>query len=127
MHLNIRRASCTLLILLGAGALTGCAAESDGGFLSFSPRSGQFIGEESLRRIQPGETDVEWVLAVLGRPVEREPLAGGTEEIWKYQYQFIAGSNSRSYLLNSRTEKGQNARYIYIQLASGIVSDWWRD
>lgn len=129
MCARILKIACVFGVIAFAVSLgTGCSSDGDSSILAFGNRStGHFIGEESLRRIKPGETDLEWVLAVMGRPQEREMLAGGAEEIWKYQYQFISGNNSRAYLLNSRAEKGQNARYIYVQLAGGIVSDWWRD
>jgi outer membrane protein assembly factor BamE (lipoprotein component of BamABCDE complex) len=116
------------MLLLMCAAMPACVVGcADDSAFAWSGKKGSFVGEESLSRIRPGETDVEWVLAVLGRPEEREPLSGGAEEIWKYQYQAVSSGGSRAYLINSRTEKGENARYIYIQLAGGIVSDWWRD
>ncbi|RMH25950.1 MAG: hypothetical protein D6693_08095 [Planctomycetota bacterium] len=117
------RRGCATAVALAAVAAAGCRSRP----LLFGGSGGHFVGEESLKRIVPGESDREWVLAVFGRPTEREPLAGGAEEIWKYQYEFIAGNGSRAYLLNSRTEKGRNARYLYIQFSGSIVSDWWRD
>ncbi len=127
MRLRFRHLAFTATAFaLTALPLAGCS--NDGAF-TFSGSKGNYIGEETLSRIRPGETDIEWVVAVLGRPQDRESLSGGAEEIWKYQYQLVSasGGSKRAYLINSRPEKGQNARYIYIQLAGGIVSDWWRD
>lgn len=113
-----------LLIVPAAVPLAGCRSK---GPLSFGGSSGRYVGEESLRRIKPGETDREWLLAVFGRPHERELLAGGVEEIWKYQYELVEGRGSRSMLVNNRTTKGATARYLYIQLSGNIVKDSWRD
>ncbi len=113
-----------LLVSAAIVATPGCRSK---GPLSFGGSTGRYVGEESLRRIKPGETDREWILAVFGRPHDRELLAGGEEEIWKYQYETVEGRSSRSMLVNNRTTKGRTARYLYIQLAGAIVKDSWRD
>jgi|GEM_PF-1925103 len=119
------RALVVVALALPAGAVSGCHSHRRP--LLFGGSSGHFVGEESFKRIKPGETDREWVVAVFGRPTERESLAGGAEEIWKYQYESITGGASRAYLINGRTARGKNARYLYIQFSGAIVSDWWRD
>lgn len=107
----------TFVLVAGVGCQSGP--------LSFGGRA-RYIGAESLARIKIGETDRQWVLAVMGKPHEVEQLAGGTEEIWKYQYQPIAG-DKRAYLINPKIDKGVSPRSIYIQFAGATVKDWWQD
>jgi hypothetical protein len=113
----------TVLTLTLTPLTVGCHSSR----IPFVSKPGRYVGDASLGRIVPGETDAEWILAVLGRPKDVESLAGGVEEIWKYQYSRIGASTTDSYLINSRPERGQTARYIYIQLSGGIVNDWWKD
>lgn len=113
-----------LLIALAALTLPGCRS---GRPLAFGGSNGHYIGEESIGQIKPGETDRTWVLAVFGRPTDRESLAGENEELWKYQYEFVSGNGSRAYLFNNRAEKGRTARYFYFQFSGNIVTKFWRD
>jgi len=95
--------------------------------LRIGAKPGRYVGDTSLSRIVPGETDSQWILAVLGRPKDVETLSKGVEEIWKYQYDRVSSSSTDSYLINSRLDRGQTARYIYIQMSGGVVKDWWKD
>jgi len=109
--------------LLTATLLMLPACRTAPGLLGGSPR---FVGEETLSRIEPGATDAEWIRAVLGKPKDIERIAQGNIEIWRYQYERVR-SNRGSYLINTDIEKPENARFIYVQLANEVVTDWWRD
>lgn len=110
------------LILAGIAAVLG-ACRTDFNLIG---SSGRYVGQETLNRIEPGTTDEEWVRAVLGKPKEIEPIAQGRIEIWKYQYERVRSAEN-AYLVNADIKKPENVRFIYVQLADGVVTDWWKD
>jgi outer membrane protein assembly factor BamE (lipoprotein component of BamABCDE complex) len=102
-------------------ALAGCDTNRRLGFI---PPNSRLVGQSTIDRIKPGETEADWVDAVLGPPTSIERLSDPTQEIWKYRYQMVGGG---SYRLHARSDKGGTVRTIYIQLAGGIVTDKWMD
>jgi len=116
----------------GALAAAGVLAASAGGCGTsldvFSDSSARFIGEETYRRITPGETDVAWVKAVLGDPHKTAPLADSHEVIWRYNYQRVRANIDGAFLVKKNAgSKPENVRHIYVQVANGVVTDVWRD
>ena len=101
-------------------ATSGCAKNRRYGFL---PPDSRLIGKSTIDRITPGETRADWLEAVLGPPTDEELLADPLQEVWKYRYQMVGGS----YRLHARNASGGTVRTLYVQLASGTVTDVWMD
>lgn len=109
-----------LALTAGLAVTTGCSKNRKYGFL---PQDARLIGQETVDRIKPGETTADWIEAVLGSPSDEEPLAFDHQEVWKYRYQMVGGS----YRLHGRSRSHGTVRTLYIQLASGTVTDVWMD
>lgn len=108
---------------LCALALAACASNSRRG-INFFPPNSRLVGQQTIDRIKPGETTADWVEAVMGPPTDVEPLQDPLQEIWMYRYQIVGGS---SYRLHAKRDSGGTVRTIYLQLASGVVTDKWMD
>ena len=114
------RICCALALTAGVAMSTGCSKNRRYGFL---PPDARLVGQSTIDRITPGETRADWLEAVLGPPTDEEQLADPLQEVWKYRYQMVGGS----YRLHARNSSGGTVRTLYIQLASGTVTDVWMD
>jgi len=123
MRHGIKALSVTVLALVTtSAALSGCSSSNNRRF-GFLPPDARLVGQETINRIKPGETTADWLEAVLGPATNIESLHDPMQEVWKYRYQMVGGS----YRIHARNTSGGTVRTLYVQMASGTVTDKWMD
>lgn len=102
--------------------LPGCIASGH----STTRSEGRFIGQDTLRKIEPGVTTREWVHAVLGEPTHRNTLSDGAE-IWKWSSKKVTSSSGSVFLLFRGSERDVTERTVYVEFDGDIVRRAWKD
>ncbi len=90
--------------------------------------SGRYIGRDTIKRVKPGETDKNWVRAVLGEPSSMT-YAGEQHgaEIWRYESRKVHKSGGSVFLLFHGSDRTETTRTVYIQFDGDVVEDVWSD
>jgi hypothetical protein len=88
---------------------------------------GIYVSEALMERITLGQTDAEWLSAVIGEPTSRHPMSDGTE-IWKWVYRPRGTQTPLVDLLGQGQEKRPDPQPItaFVRLKDGVVVDKWR-
>lgn len=110
-------AGIVIIGLLGTGCLVG------GG--SSVHRSGNYVADETLNRIQPGKTEAAWVAATLGQPSEKTELGSG-HELWKYTYHEKRSSNGYVFLVFGVSDEKSVDGKAFVEIQDGVVVKAWR-
>jgi len=88
---------------------------------------GTFISEKLFDRVKVGETESDWLLAVLGEPNFKTALANG-HEIWRWTYRPMEQTGSvLSVFGGSKDEPTLQPSTSFIRLSGGTVVEKWRD
>src|SRR4026208_414838 len=82
-----------VLLAIACCSLSSCIINAN----SHTTRSGKFISNETLSRIEPGKT-LDYVEALIGQPSTKTKLTDGTE-IWKWNYNERKKSNEGVFLV----------------------------
>lgn len=85
---------------------------------------GVYVSEDLMERVQIGETTGEWILAVIGEPMERSTLSDGTE-IWRWEFRPL---DTGGPLVGLGGEQAPQPMPIiaYVRLRDGLVIDKFR-
>jgi len=112
------RALLTTLVL--AFTASGCLV----GKSSNTKFTGRYIGEETLRQIEAGDTQDE-VFSLLGEPTSRTQKESGTA-IWKYAYTQATTKSGAVFLLfgSETTTQTEGAVYVEFDDERKVVKTW---
>jgi len=116
------RSAALALLICGIVALPGCVVRGS----SETRTTGQFIGDQTISRVEPGETSKDWVLAVFGEPTSRTPLGEGVE-IWKWEYRRVQTSSGSVLFVFDSDNRSEQARNVYVEFEGDVVDAIWRD
>lgn len=119
---RVTAAVATLLVAGSLATLPGCIVKGR----SYEDVKGTYIGDQTLSRIKPGETNTDLVLALLGQPSSRTSLDSGAE-IWKWEYRRIKTSSGSVLLVFDGSDRTVEIRNVYVEMKDNIVTDVWRD
>ncbi len=125
-----RRSLPRTLAIAGALGLAGTTLTVMPGCLasghSYTQAEGRYIGQDTLRKIEPGVTSREWVYAVLGEPTHKNTLSDGAE-IWKWSSKKVTKSSGSVFLLFRGSERDVTERTVYVEFDGDIVKRAWKD
>jgi len=93
---------------------------------SYVKNEGRYISGDTLEKIVPGETEREWVHAVLGEPTHRTTLSDG-REIWKWSSKSVSRSSGAVFLIARGSNYEVVERTVYVEFEGEIVSAAWKD
>lgn len=125
-HFAARRLSLiSLALILSALPLAGCvivATNSEGPIGT----KGGIMPEETLARIEPGQTTRSQVLALLGEPSSKSDEKGLTQ--WQWDYVSPVQKQSCICLFKCRSTVEQQVQYrVFITLDGDVVQKKWTD
>lgn len=103
-------------------ALPGCIASGS----SYTKAEGRYISNDTISRIEPGVTQRDWVLAVLGDPTSKSTLSDG-REIWKWSSKTVSKSSGSVFLLVHGSNREVTERTVYVELEGDTVLSAWKD
>jgi hypothetical protein len=90
--------------------------------------SGKAVSPNTLQQVQVGKTTQAWLLATLGPPTSRNPVADQPGvEILTYSHQVVETSQGHVFLLFSGSNRKVNSHRTYFEIADGLVSRYWTD
>jgi hypothetical protein len=107
-------------LVLVAGACLGLCACGGGG----ARHTGVRIGDETLRQFEAGVTTEGWLLAILGPPTARTPVAG-VENTEVFRYSLDERSAGLASLVSGGSSR--NTAVVYFVLTNGVVTRFWAD
>jgi len=120
----MRERTLTLLSaygLVGVLAIGGCfSAQSNRTY------TGAMVGEETLKRVEPGKTTKSWLITVLGEPTTSSQTPDGAE-ILKYESVQEVSNNTDTSFVGRATENIRTRLTHYFQIREGIVQGHWQD
>lgn len=113
-----------LAALLAASTLfmSGCLFSGS----SKTVQSGTYVGHATFAQIEPGVTDQEFVLAVLGPPSSRATLHDGAE-LWKWEHTSRRSSSGSVLFLMASNSHRETRNVTFVLLRDGIVERAWQD
>jgi len=86
--------------------------------------SGRYISEDTLRQIEPGDTQDE-VLSILGEPTTKTSKESG-KSLWKYGYTKATTKTGAVFLLigSSKTTETEGAVYVEFDSSHRVTRTW---
>ena len=102
-------------------ALSGCLVVGS----STHKRTGNYVSEATLAKIEPGKTTQGWVLATLGEPDKRNKLEDGTE-VWCWKYTEHRESNGAVFLLFANSDEKEIRGSVFVEMKDNVVTNKWR-
>ena len=107
----------TFFIAIGASACLVGKSED-------TKYSGRYIGEETLKQIEAGDSQDE-VASLLGEPTSRTQKSAGTA-VWKYSYSKATTKSGAVFLLfgSSSTTQTEGAVYVEFDSSRMVVKTW---
>ncbi len=120
--------SRTRIVLLAGAAVTllnlsGCIVSGS----RHVKTEGRYIGDQTLSMIEPGRTEMSWILAVMGEPTRKTVLPDSLTEVWVWDYHRVRKANTEVFLVfdgNKRTETSQS---VYVEFEGDVVQRAWSD
>ena len=77
-----------------------------------------------MSRLQPGESDQDWVSTSFGNPVSKLTYADGTE-IWKYRNRSEKDTEVGLFLVFSVDIDEERTETLSIEFTDGLVTNYW--
>ena len=126
MHVtrHITRGFCVAgkyLALVTLLSLSGCLVSGSAN----QSRTGKYVAEETLCKIEPGKTTQGWVAATLGEPSTKNKLDDGTE-VWRYDYTEKREHHTAVFLLFGGSDKKETNGSVFVEMKDGVVKNKWR-
>lgn len=109
------------LALASLVSLTGCAVINSH---SETKTFGTLVSDESLSRIEPGHTTVEWLVATLGAPASREKVDESVE-VLKYSSRQLTKVDSELLFVLDTSSKREVRRTVFFECVDGVLSRHW--
>lgn len=88
-------------------------------------RTGNYVSDATLARIEPGKTTAGWVIATLGEPDTRSKVEDD-RELWRWNYKETRTSNAAVFLLFGGSDEKETSGSAFLELKDGIVVNKWR-
>ncbi|NLF30530.1 MAG: hypothetical protein GX591_06545 [Planctomycetes bacterium] len=85
---------------------------------------GNVPGASTLSQITPGQTTVEWLLAVAGPPNSRKSVEDGTE-IFRYCRTGSSEKEVGIFLLFHLDSSRRRQEAVFVETREGIVQRYW--
>ncbi|OHB65972.1 MAG: hypothetical protein A2Y77_09320 [Planctomycetes bacterium RBG_13_62_9] len=121
-NLVVTAGTLTLCVLTGL-ALVGCvSSRSD---VKYGPK-GPVVKSSTLRQIKVGETNKEWLLAVLGEPTRESQLSDGTE-LMTYEYTKKTDSDLDVFIFFDTNDRREERTVYVFELRDGVVTKYWKE
>ena len=114
---NLSVAGIVIIGLLGTGCLMGGSSHVE--------RSGTYVADATLNKIEPGKTEASWVVATLGQPNEKTQLETG-HELWKYSYRETKNSSGFVFLVIGVSDEKVTDGRAFVEVKDGVVIKAWR-
>jgi outer membrane protein assembly factor BamE (lipoprotein component of BamABCDE complex) len=88
---------------------------------------GPAVGRSTLRKVKPGRTTKQWVLATLGEPTSQDTMPDG-QEILRYEYVKRVKSDFAMVPppLAFENEKEYRTTVVF-EVRDGIVTKYWKE
>jgi outer membrane protein assembly factor BamE (lipoprotein component of BamABCDE complex) len=120
MSTRFTRLPALLTTLVLAFVVSGCLI----GTSSKTKYTGRYIGEETLKQIEPGDSNEE-VFSLLGEPTTRTQKGSGST-IWKYAYTQATTKTGAVFLLigTEKTTEVEGAVYVEFDAEQRVVKTW---
>jgi len=117
-----------LMILIASSAifplLGGCLVMST----NEVDESGTRISESTLANIDHGKTTGEWLLATLGEPTARTPVADRPDvEVWRYDHARTEQSAGAVFLIFGGSSSTTQRSRAFFELENGVVMRSWQE
>ena len=105
-----------VLAFVASGCLIGTSSKTK--------YTGRYIGEETLKQIEPNDSQDE-VFSLLGEPTSRTNKASGSS-IWKYAYTQATTKPGAVFLLigSEKTTEIEGAVYVEFDADNRVVKTW---
>lgn len=112
------------LLLSASLPLAGCLVTSS----SKVEESGVRVSESTLANVEPGRTTGDWLIATLGEPTARTPVADqpGTE-IWRYEHVRSERSAGAVFLIFGGASSKSESSRVFFEVENGLVRRSWRE
>jgi outer membrane protein assembly factor BamE (lipoprotein component of BamABCDE complex) len=91
---------------------------------SSNKTTGQRVKDSTLQQFEPGSTNKEWTLAVLGEPTSQEVLDDGTE-ILKYEYSRKVDRTTVVFVLFAGNEDKNEKQTAYFEFKDNLLTRYW--
>ena len=101
--------------------LSGCLVSGSAN----QTRTGKYVGEDTLAKIEPGKTTQGWVVATLGEPSTKNKVDDGSE-VWRYDYTELREHHTAVFLLFGGSDKKETCGSVFVELKNGVVTNKWR-
>ena len=102
-------------------ALSGCLVSGS----ASQTRTGKYVGEDTLAKIEPGKTTQGWIVATLGEPSTKNKVEDGSE-VWRYDYTERRENNTAVFLLFGGSDKKETCGSVFVEMKNGVVTNKWR-
>lgn len=118
-------------IVAVCGVMTGILALQGGCLVTSAEReeeSGVAVSGSTLEQVAPGETTEAWLLATLGEPTSRQPVAGKDGvEILRYDHCQTKASSGTVLFLFGGSSASSTTQRTYFEVTNGVVTRHWRE
>ncbi len=102
--------------------LSGCAVISNH---SHSKIEGNPVGDETIARIQIGDTTKSWLISALGAPDSATGIENG--ELLKYSSRRITKRHGHLlFVIDSSSERIEKETYFF-EFREGVLHRYWRE
>ena len=118
---NSIRAALATCAFVSVVAMGGCSSAH-----SKLTTSGSVVRNDALKKIEPGRTTREALIAALGKPSDSKKTANGAEVL---KYEWVENADNKIYLpflINAR-EKKKTRRAVSFEIGDGVVRRHWQD
>ena len=104
-------------------ALSGCIVSGS----RHIKTEGRYIGDQTLSMIEPGTTDMSWVLAVMGEPTRKSTLPDSQTQVWVWDYKRVRKANTEVLLVFDGDKRTETSQSVYVEFDGDVVRLAWRD
>lgn len=116
------RHSIIIPLAISIFGLTGCAVISNH---SHSKIEGNPVGDETIARIQIGDTTQSWLISALGPPDSASGIENG--ELLKYSSRRITKWHGHLlFVIDSSSERIEKETYFF-EFREGVLHRYWRE
>jgi outer membrane protein assembly factor BamE (lipoprotein component of BamABCDE complex) len=102
-------------------ALSGCLVSGS----ASQKRTGKYVSDATMARIEPGKTTAGWVMATMGEPSSRNKMEDGSE-VWRWDYTETRHSTAAVFLIFGGSDEKQNDGSVFVEMKDGVVVNKWR-
>jgi hypothetical protein len=95
---------------------------------SSTQESGVRVSRNTLAQIELGKTTEQWLVAVLGPPTARSPVADRVNvEILRYNHAVSKSGHGTVFLIFSGHSDKSQASSAFFEVSDGVITRYWTE